>query len=68
MEDILGIDTSVAEHRLNINPTCHPVKQNPRQFGEEKLLGMKEEIKKLLKVGFIQEIKYLTWLANVVMV
>lgn len=65
---MLGIDTSIAEHRLNINPTCHPVKQKPRQFGEEKLLGMKEEIKKLLKAGFIREIEYPTWLANVVMV
>lgn len=67
-EDMPDIDTSIAEHVLSINTTCHPVKQKPKQFGEEKKQGMKEEVEKMLKVGFIREIKYSTWLANVVIV
>lgn len=63
-----NIDTSIAEHKLNINSTCHLVKQKLRQFGEEKLQGMKEEVEKLLKASFIRELKYPTWLANIVMV
>lgn len=59
-EDMPGIDTSVAEHKFNINSTCHLVKQKLRQSGEEKLQGMKEEVEKLLKASFIRELKYPT--------
>ncbi|RDX98074.1 hypothetical protein CR513_19055, partial [Mucuna pruriens] len=39
-----------------------------RKLGEEKRKADQEETKKLLATGFIKEIQYPTWLANVVMV
>ncbi|RDX64163.1 Retrovirus-related Pol polyprotein from transposon 17.6, partial [Mucuna pruriens] len=50
------IDLEFICHRLSI------------ESGEEKRRATREEIKKLLAVGFIREIQYPTWLANVVMV
>nr|KYP66810.1 Pol polyprotein [Cajanus cajan] len=37
-------------------------------MGGERAQAVNEEIAKLLEVGFIREIKYTTWLANVIMV
>lgn len=42
--------------------------QKKRKMGEERRQVVEGEVKKLLEVGFIQEVKYTTWLANVVMV
>jgi len=36
-------------------------------MGEERRQAVEGEVKKLLEAGFIQEVKYTTWLANVVM-
>lgn len=43
----------LAKHKLNINPTGQPVKQKSRRFGEEKQLGMKEEINQLFGIEMI---------------
>lgn len=63
-----GIDPSIAEHSLNISPIHKPVKQKPRQFGEDKLREMANKVNKLLMSGFIREVEYPSWLANAVMV
>ncbi|RDX97491.1 hypothetical protein CR513_19729, partial [Mucuna pruriens] len=42
--------------------------QKKRKQGEEKRKAIKEETSKLLTVGFIREVRYPEWLANVVMV
>ena len=39
-----------------------------RSFNLERLEAIVEEVDKLLKEGFIREVHYLTWLANIVMV
>jgi len=44
------------------------VVQIRRKFNEEKCLAIREETHKLLVVGFIREIQYAQWLANVIMV
>jgi len=36
-------------------------------MGEERRLAVEQEVKKLVGAGFVKEIKYTTWLANVVM-
>ena len=36
--------------------------------GEERRRAIEDEVGKLVRVGFIQEIKYPAWLANIVMV
>ncbi|GAU47561.1 hypothetical protein TSUD_404080 [Trifolium subterraneum] len=44
------------------------VVQRKRKVGEERRAAITEDVAKLKEAGFIEEIKYLTWLANVVMV
>ena len=67
-EDMLVISTEVMVHKLNINPSIHPVKQKRRVFALERNTAVMEEVDKLLTASFIREVYYPEWLANVVMV
>jgi exonuclease I len=67
-DDMLGINTEVIAHKLNVNPSTSPIKQKRRVFAPERNTVVMEEVDKLLKAGFIREVYYLEWLANVVMV
>ena len=67
-EDMLGIDPSVITHRLNVHPSSKLACQKKKVFAPEWDNAIKEKIQKLTMVKFIQEIYYLDWLANVVMV
>ena len=67
-EDMLGIDNKVIEHQLYVNPTKKPVQQKQRVFAPERNKAVMEEVEKLLTVGFIRDVFYLEWLANVIMV
>ncbi|XP_014523657.1 uncharacterized protein LOC106779952 [Vigna radiata var. radiata] len=44
------------------------VSQKKRRMGAEKRKAVDEEVRKLVETDFIREVKYTTWLANVVMV
>ena len=63
-----GIDPSVIVHMLNVNPDSSPVRQKKRVFTQERDKAVAEEVRKLLEAGFIREVYYPDWLANVVMV
>ena len=67
-EDMMGIDPSVMVHRLNASPSFPPVRQKKRVFAQERDKAIAEEVRKLLEAGFIQEVYYPDWLANVIMV
>uniref|UniRef100_A0A2N9FDC4 Uncharacterized protein n=1 Tax=Fagus sylvatica TaxID=28930 RepID=A0A2N9FDC4_FAGSY len=67
-EDMPGISTEVMVHKLNVNPSVHPVKQKRRVFAPERNEAIMTEVDKLLTAGFIREVYYPEWLANVVMV
>ncbi|XP_024037019.1 uncharacterized protein LOC127898886 [Citrus sinensis] len=64
----LSIDPRVIVHRLSTNLKMKPVRQKRRSLNAERSLAVKEEVDKLLKVGFVKEARYPDWLANVVMV
>ncbi|PKA58979.1 RNA-directed DNA polymerase like [Apostasia shenzhenica] len=66
--DMPRIDRIVAEHRLSLKSGVAPVIQKKRSFGGEKQHAIREEVEKLLAAGFIREITYPSWLANVVVV
>nr|KYP61871.1 Retrovirus-related Pol polyprotein from transposon 297 family [Cajanus cajan] len=66
--DMPGIDPNFHCHRLSICRDAKPVAQKKRKMGGERARAVKEETMKLLQAGFIREVKYSTWLANVVMV
>ena len=63
-----GIDPSVIVHRLNVNPTSSPIRQKKRVFAQGRDKAIVEEVRKLLEAGYIREVYYPDWLANVVMV
>jgi hypothetical protein len=67
-EDMPGIDETVITHKLAIASNAKPVVQRKRKQGEESRAAVDEEVAKLMKAQFIEEIKYPEWLANVVMV
>jgi hypothetical protein len=67
-DNMPGISTEVISHKLNVNPSTPPVKQKRRVFAPERNTAVMEEVDKLLKAGFIREVYYPEWLANVVMV
>ncbi|XP_074351318.1 uncharacterized protein LOC141690412 [Apium graveolens] len=66
--DMSGLHESIAMHSVDVNPNRKPVKQKRRNFAPERQRAIDEEVEKLLKDGIICKVKYLEWLANVVMV
>ncbi|XP_011091718.1 uncharacterized protein LOC105172079 [Sesamum indicum] len=66
--NLKGIDPGVIVHRLNVDPAARPVQQKKRTFGIDKNRIIEEEVNKLLKAGYVSEVQYTDWLANMVMV
>jgi hypothetical protein len=67
-EDMPGINPSVISHKLNVDSSMCPIKQKTRVFALNRNQAISNEVKKILTVGFIREVYYPNWLANVVMV
>ena len=65
-KDMPGLSRSLVEHRLPIKSDHRPYQQPPRRMSKEVELKVKEEIERLLRVGFIRPAKYTEWLANIV--
>ncbi|XP_072058029.1 uncharacterized protein [Arachis hypogaea] len=65
--DMPGIDPHIISHRLATNSSIRPVQQKKRKLGEEKKRASMEETRKLINAELIKEIRFTTWLANVVM-
>ena len=67
-KDMSGIAPEIIEHKLNVNPDKKPVQQRRRVFAPEWDQAVMDEVTKLLAAGFIREVHYPEWLANVVLV
>ena len=63
-----GIDPLVMVHKLNVSPSFPPIRQKKRVFAQEWNKAITEEVQKLLEAGFIWEVYYPNWLANIIMV
>jgi hypothetical protein len=62
-----GLDRSIVEHRLPINPGFRPYKQPPRKiYKDEVLADVKKEVERLIEVDFIRPCKYAEWISNIV--
>jgi hypothetical protein len=66
--DLVGVSRDVIEHRLQVSPNARLKNQKLHKMAEEKVEATKAEVQRLLDVGFIREVKYPEWLANVIMV
>ncbi|KAM1945945.1 hypothetical protein ACFX13_000868 [Malus domestica] len=67
-EDMPGISPDIICHRLSIDPKTKPVRQKQRSYDAEQYEAMKVEVEKLIGIGFVCEVNYPTWVANVVLV
>ena len=65
---MVGINPTVASHKLNIIPATRRVRQKVRRFHPDHHQIIKMEVDNLQRAGFIREVKYPKWLANVVVV
>ena len=67
-EDMLGIDSEIAQHHIDTHDHMVPVKQKLRKMRTEQLVKINEEVIKQLKVGFIKPVHQAEWIDNVVLV
>ena len=65
---MVGINPTVASHKLNIIPIAISVRQKVKRFHRGRHQIIQTEVDNLLRAGFIREGKYLEWLVNVVVV
>jgi hypothetical protein len=66
--DLIRVSRDIIEHRLQVNPNAKPRKQKLHKMSDKKVEAAKAEVQRLLDAGFIREVTYPQWLANVVMV
>ena len=62
------ISPKIIQHKLNVDPKRKLVQQRRKAFAPERDQAIAEEFTKLLTAGFIREVYYPNWLANVVLV
>jgi hypothetical protein len=62
------IPREVIVHHLKIYPDTMPVQHKPRKQFVERQNFIREEIKKLLDIGFIWEVRHPRWLANPILI
>ena len=63
-DDMPGIPSELAVHKLHVDPNVRLVKQKKRSFVLERNEVIKEEVDKLLETRIVKEVYYPTWLAN----
>ncbi|CAM8927661.1 unnamed protein product [Rhodiola kirilowii] len=61
-----GLNPKIALHRLAIKRGVGPKKQSQRRFRPELVPEIEKEVNKLIDADFIREVKYPTWIANIV--
>lgn len=66
--DMPGIGPNIGCHHQALYPTIKPITQRKRKKEEENRRVVEDEVRKLMKVDFIKEIRYPTWLDNIIMV
>ena len=66
--NMVGINPTVASNKLNIIPTAKPVRHKVRRSHSARHQIIQTKVDNLLREGFIREVEYPEWLANVVVV
>jgi hypothetical protein len=64
----VGVSRDIIEHRLQVSLTARPKKQKLHKMFEDIVEAAKAKVQRLLDSGFIREVVYPQWLANVVIV
>ena len=58
----------MCEHHINLEENAKPVRQRQRRLNPKYFLLVKEEIEKLLEIGFIYHMSYSEWISPIVIV
>ncbi|XP_071708591.1 uncharacterized protein [Rutidosis leptorrhynchoides] len=66
--DMTGVPRTIAEHRLNANPSLTPVRQKKLGMAPERSAFLRNEVEKLVQADILREVKYQTWVVNPVLV
>ena len=67
-KDMKGVLPEVVQHTIPIRDDAKPVQQHPYDMNPKYEMIVKEEIDKLLNVGFIYEIEHTEWISPIVIV
>ena len=67
-EEMPRIDPWIVENEIKTYPNIKPIRQKLRVVNPSKSLTIKDEIEKLLKVGFIYPVPLMEWISNSVAV
>ena len=67
-EDMKGLNPTFCQHQIHLNKDAKPVQQRRYLLNPNYAVKVKEEIDKLLKVGFIRPVKKAIWLSPIVVV
>ncbi|GKG30709.1 hypothetical protein Tco_0423197 [Tanacetum coccineum] len=62
------VSRHIAEHKLNVQEGCLPVRQKKRGQALERNKAIQDEVEKLVDVSIMKEVHYHMWLSNPVMV
>jgi hypothetical protein len=65
---MLGIDPKLVIHNIVLAENAKPVRQNICKMNPKITLQVKDEIDKVLEVGFIHPIDYSRWIWNIFVV
>ncbi|KAG8481783.1 hypothetical protein CXB51_026423 [Gossypium anomalum] len=65
-QDMPGLSIDIVVHSLPIRQDCKPVQQKLQRMRPDIVLKIKDEVKKQFDAGFLQEVKYSEWVANIV--
>ncbi|GJT95586.1 hypothetical protein Tco_1091104 [Tanacetum coccineum] len=63
-EDMTGVLRHLAQHRLNIQEGCLPIRQKKRSQAPERNKAIQEEVAKFVDAGIMKEVHYHSWLSN----
>lgn len=67
LDDLVGINLSIAIYNLNIDPSTPFLQQESEHFRPEMDKIIQKEVEKLLVAGHIREIQLSEWLSNIVL-
>ena len=66
--DLRGIPAEIAEHKIVLQDGTQPIRQRQHRLNPKYSLMVKEELDKLLRVGFIYAVPFSEWVSPIVMV
>ena len=57
-EDMLGINSNLACHKLTVSKDAKPIKLKRKCFNQERYDAIHNEVDKILRENFIREVNY----------